>query len=576
MPIKIGHTEEGYSYIGGNAGNSESWKRIGSIEDNHVYMGGDPASEKSWEPIPSESQANLLGLGRGLTAELRPSIAAAGAAAGGFYGGLKEGLPLGESINIGKESFKESRGNEIRKQKAAEFAYPERTMATNIIGSVPSTIMAPMGTLGQAAKTGLAFGTSKAIGTAESPSEAAITSAEGGLMGAASYGVGKGLGYAYDKGKELASKIPTGWIHKIGSTLTGINENLIETYSKHTDEINKMIKQYGEHIPEAVNNERELINKGVAETKNKLSKNITKALDSVDSEIRNQFGSKNIVPIGTITNSIEKIKSQLHPILRKDSIEEIDNILNEVISVSDKNGFISYKDLYEIQRKLQEYSKGAFLKDGKMFIADKGAARAAKAGYEEARMIVNKVSPAIEKANMKYHKLHKIEEKLNPNILAVDRPEGSFLAAATSGRSTTNGNLLYKLGKVTGTDPLQSAKKVATSKEFYNAKFSPSGPQTGVTMTRLVLGSGIGAAISDSTDHSPITGALIGAATTSPFALKQLIQTKNVSSKAIDQAIKALSSPKGINAAGRIYNNNQEAKDNINAIKRRLMAIGAK
>lgn len=576
MPIKIGHTEEGYSYIGGNAGNSESWKRVGSVEDDHVYMGGDPASEKSWEPIPSESQANLLGLGRGLTAELRPSIAAAGAAAGGFYGGLKEGFPLKEAFNIGKESFKESRSDEIRKQKAAEFAYPGRTMATNIIGSVPSTIMAPMGTLGQAAKTGLAFGTSKAIGTAESPTEAVEGTLEGGLMGSASYGIGKGAGYAYKKGKELASKIPTGWLNKIGSTLTGIPESLIETYSKHTNEINKIIKRYGDQIPEAVNAEKEVINKAIESTKKTLSKNITRALDTVDSEIKNQFGNEKIVPIGTVINAINSIKSRIHPVLRKDKVEEVDKIINEIISVSDQKGFVSYKDMYEIQQLLQDYAKGSFLKDGQMFIADRRVALAAKAGYDEARAIVNRISPAIEKSNQQYHKLHVIEKKLNPNVLAVDRPEGSFLAAATSGDSTNTGNLLKKLGNVIGIDPLNSAKKVAAAKMFGNASISPAGPQTGVTLTRIATGGGIGAAMAGMMDVDPKIGAAIGAAGTSPMALKALINTKNITSKTIDEAIKVLSSPKAINAAGRIYNNDKEAKYNIDAIKRRLMAIGAK
>ena len=48
---KIGQTEEGHSFIGGDPSNPESWLKIGTIEEGYQFTGGDPAQQTSWKPV---------------------------------------------------------------------------------------------------------------------------------------------------------------------------------------------------------------------------------------------------------------------------------------------------------------------------------------------------------------------------------------------------------------------------------------------------------------------------------------------------------------------------------------------
>jgi hypothetical protein len=57
---RIGHTEGGHSYVGGDPSVSENWKKVGVVESGHVFQGGDPAKEDNWRPnVNKEDEASL-------------------------------------------------------------------------------------------------------------------------------------------------------------------------------------------------------------------------------------------------------------------------------------------------------------------------------------------------------------------------------------------------------------------------------------------------------------------------------------------------------------------------------------
>ena len=57
---RIGHTEGGHSFVGGDPSVSDNWKKIGVVEDGHIFQGGNPSSESNWRPnIDKEEEASL-------------------------------------------------------------------------------------------------------------------------------------------------------------------------------------------------------------------------------------------------------------------------------------------------------------------------------------------------------------------------------------------------------------------------------------------------------------------------------------------------------------------------------------
>lgn len=57
---RIGHTEGGHSFAGGDPSDSANWKKIGVSEDGYKFSGGDPSSKDNWEPeIDNETEASL-------------------------------------------------------------------------------------------------------------------------------------------------------------------------------------------------------------------------------------------------------------------------------------------------------------------------------------------------------------------------------------------------------------------------------------------------------------------------------------------------------------------------------------
>lgn len=139
----------------------------------------------------------------------------------------------------------------------------------------------------------------------------------------------KGAEEVISRGSKIASKLgeklgknSARGATKVGSALTGVSEKEIETYAKHSDEINKIAKSADHDAQEMADQLRVKLNETVQSHKKQLNDQITKALESAPKE-------KNI-DITPVINSLEKYKARLDPKLDPEAIREIDDLLSRV------------------------------------------------------------------------------------------------------------------------------------------------------------------------------------------------------------------------------------------------------
>jgi hypothetical protein len=519
------------------------------------------------ESVPWE--AVRVGAERGATMGTRPTVAGLGAGLGAASSTLfDQGGGLGDAWDAGKEAFSEAREGEIQNQAALEKAHPTATMVGNIGGSLLTAPLTPVKGIMGAAKIGGLTGLGEAIGTSETAEDAAAKVGGGAVMGAGSAaalkGVGKGLSYIGDKVKNSALGQAAGEFldkasRKVGSAVTGLPEEDVGTYMTKTDEVNKVIGDFGDDIPSAVDKARENINRGIQNQKNKINKEITDALEKGAENYKvystgvakggaqagDAFGDvvekTDKIAVKGILEELERVKGQFHDKTQKAVRSQVDEMIRLVKEVA-PSGEASLKDVFALQKALGEQSKKAFLKNGQVFINDAGVSRAAKAGYTAARKMVNQVSPEIAAANKKLHLMHHLEERMNRNLLAEGKTPASYLAGG-SGSNKVVEKQLRKMGELTGAPVLEEARLISSADKFAKPGIVPFGT-TGLTATRLATGAGLGGAVAALNDENVSTGAAIGAGLSSPLALKTLINSKNAMGKlaqsAGGQASKAL------------------------------------
>lgn len=451
----------------------------------------------------------------------RPTVAGIGAGLGAASSKLfDEGKGLSEAYNAGKEAFSQSRDDEIALQNELEKQYPSESLQGTLGGAVLTAPLTTLKGIKGALGLGALTGTGEAIGSAKNLKEAGADIASGTVGGGIGYGVGKGIGAAGSKAKELmeylGNKFGNG-AYNLSSKLTGLPLENIKTYTRDTDEVNKIIKASQGDLQGTVDTAKENITNAVFGKKRELSNQISEALKNAPKE-------KNI-SLKPVTDELNKIKSQFDPVFQKDQISSIDDMLN-LIKQKSPTGEVDLQDLFAIQKDLQKKSAKGFVKNGEFFAQDQDVARAAKGGYGAARDITNEYSNEIKNANNLYSQLHDIDEVAPTNLLKQGSNPGVYYAAG-SGENVASRDILKQLSDLTGKDLLTPAKQISSANVFKDPTVIPYG-NTGKTFTNAALGYGLGEALGDDGKE----GGFIGASLTSPFVLKQLLQGKNLASKA--------------------------------------------
>lgn len=298
---------------------------------------------------------------------------------------------------------------------------------------------------------------------------------------------------------------------KVGSNLTGVDESLIQNYSKKTDEINKLIKQSGGDMTALADQARTELSSGLQRAKSNISSKISKAFESVD--------PNTVVSIEPILKKLKAARNALNPNYKAAAISEIDDMINS-ISNEAKEGAVSLSSLYQTKQFLNEGAKSAYNKGGQIFTRASESARAAKDAANSVRDILKEVSPAISEADSQLARLHQIEGRLNKNLLTPGKPDVALFTAG-SGANPRNAATLRELEKISGVPVRQKALDLATAKEFAKPSFLAT-DSTGKTLTRMAAGAAAGY-VADGN-----RGAVVGGALSSPMALKAGINTVNL------------------------------------------------
>lgn len=341
--------------------------------------------------------------------------------------------------------------------------------------------------------------------------------------------IGHGLGYLAKKG---------------GQALTGVAPELIENFAKRTDHINDLIRKSGGDVTAMADQIRGELSNGIQGVKSKLNGSISTTLEGASKEA--SISAKPMI------DSLEEAKANLNPHYKKAAISDIDEMIGNIKAQSDANGMLDPKGLYETKQYLGAEGRGAYQKGGQIFTRASEAARAAKDAAGEARDLVQIHLPEISKADAQLSRMHSIEGRMNKNLLAPGTPEGALMAAG-SGANPRNAANLAALEEMSGVPAAQRAMDLATAREFASPQVLPK-DFNGKAAARLLMGAGAGSAIDE--DHK--RGALIGAALTSPMALKRILQGANVARTAggafglgkVAQAIRQ--NPSAVSAAAQL------------------------
>lgn len=335
-----------------------------------------------------------------------------------------------------------------------------------------------------------------------------------GLEGATSEMGGQSIGAA---GKMLAESKAGQYVgekigkigSKIGEAFTGVPEKEIETYAKNADEIKAMAKASDNSTAEAADQMRDKFSKSIKQTRQGLS-------NQIDPILRN---SEKRVDASPIINALQESKAKIDPDFYPEQVKQVDDLIKTIGKKVD-DGTMTVFDAHQVKQLLQEKASSAYSKPGDIFSIGTEAANAAKAGAAESRKIVNKAEPVIAKVNDQLSHLHDIEDLMNSNLISSGKPEAALMAAG-SGGNARNAKVLSDLGKMTNTDMLSDAQKLAAMRTFGSPKLMAA-DTTGKAAGRMGLAAGLGFLAGGP------TGAVGAAAITSPAALRTAIDAGQI------------------------------------------------
>lgn len=552
--------------------------------DDTSQLGQDFADANKMDRMDALETGIQQGVGLGFTPVIAGMGAGVGSALGEFQRGdiPNEGLSDKLSRIAGgyKSGFLEGKHDRVNLEKQAQEERPGYALGGQVVGNViTSPLIAAKGLMG-ALKLGGIQGVGNASSNSENAKDAGLKFVEGLGTGAFSYGAGKVLekgakvvGPAIGKaiksaGGKISDKIGNA-ATKIGSTLTGVSEGDIKTYAKGAKEISQMAKAADGSISEAADQIRQKFSDSISATRSNLNAEITNALKTSDK----------VVEVNGILSALASQKSKLNVKLYTKEVAQIDDLIEKVGSLAE-NGKVRVADAHDIKTFLQDRASSAYGFSSDPASLGAEAAKAAKSGAAIVRRLVNTAEPQIASANNKLSELHNIIDDMNKNVLNVGKPEAALLAAG-SGGNVRNADSLAALGKATGSDMIGYAQKLSAMRTFNNPQILPT-DTTGKAVARMMTGAGAGTLIG-----GPI-GSLIGAAATSPMALKKAIDTGVFSKNVIDkvmgksvamteqglgEVVKYINTPQGKSLLNQVLNEQNIARVATNPIERRMQRI---
>lgn len=317
----------------------------------------------------------------------------------------------------------------------------------------------------------------------------------------------------------LAGKAATETTAFMGHTLSGVSKGDIRTYIKHLDDVNAMAKKYGEKVAFAADETRKRFAADIASKRKELSAQISQSLAEASPK-------KNLV-IKEVKEELEKHRARLNPHYQADDIAQIDELL-KTVKDANKFGKASVAGLFDLKEFLQERARGSYQKSGQIFQPGKKAQQAAKSAAAKARRILNEKSPEIAEANNKLTLLHRIEDDINPNVIAEGKPHEALLGAGAVPGSRQARNL-ERLDEIVGKDFSGKAQKLSSYARFGDPSALPV-DTTGKSWTRLAFGQALGY-LSGLPGGNAIAFAL-----TSPATLKAAINTGAIAADSIKWA----------------------------------------
>lgn len=433
---------------------------------------------------------------------------------------LAEGKGLLERLKGTGEAFKtgfgEARQESIEEGQKAFRDQPGAALAGSVAGGLLTGKFLPVGSFGQALKTGAIAGTGEAIGSADSLGEAAGKVATGAGIGGLGYGVAKLVGKGIEKVVPKAAK-------KIASEATGLSQKEIEVYATRGPEVKKIIQKYGDNIQGAADELREKFTQRIQSTKAEVYNQIKDVLKNPERANQTVDLSK---MVSKFQNKLDSI-SQTQKTLKAPEVQELREIIEMVNSVAADPTKVPLSVAHEIKQFLQDTAKSSYLKGGQIFTRGGLAKSTAKEGAAIARGLIDDAAPELAAANKVLYQLHRAEENTAKNLLAAGSPEAGLLAAGR-GLNPRNVQALKRLSGIVGEDFLTQAENLAAARTFGQAGLLPA-DTTGKTLTRMAAGGLFGTIMG-----GPVGGA-IGTAMTSPAALKAAIDAGRFGSNVVEK-----------------------------------------
>jgi hypothetical protein len=453
------------------------------------------------------SQSEALGLLAPRTATFGLAPAASGVGAGL---GAASVAPWGKKIDAYTNAYFEGKDERLNAQNEAAKQYPKTALASDVGGMLATAPLMAAQSVPAAIGKGAASGAAYGIGEGKDLKDVG----DGALVGGGTAGLLQG---ASPYASKLAGAVGRGGAKAIGS-LTGLPEEQILNYAQKTPLINQLIKETGNDYAGAVEKQRQGLLGDVSSFRKSANANIGNVLKN---------SNEGMAP-GQVLNELQAAKAQLDPVLQKQKISALDDLINTYSSAVNEKGQITPNQMNILRGELQGIasSGNAYMSPstGQLMPQSTQVGLAAKNAGRLASESLKNQFPEIKQGFNDLSSLHNIEGKIG-GLLGENTNSNTLMNAA--GSDSLKGSRLRYLSDKVGSPAVGNLQNLKTAQTFSNPDMI-SQFKTGRSLTGMALGAGAGALI-DPNDRR--TGAEIGAVVASPMGVKGLINAINLAKK---------------------------------------------